>query len=146
MDTNTTTFALNITRHINAPREQVYAAWTDPEQLQQWWRIDASWSTPIAEVDLREGGKYRLGMQAPDKEAPHVAIGIFKEVKAPEKLVFTWNWEGGQGPDTLVTVEFSEIEGATEILLKHEKFVESKVKDEHNQGWIGCLQQLEKLF
>ena len=53
---------LEVRRTIAAPREAVFRAWTEPEMLMKWWRVDAGWSTPIAEVDLRVGGRYRLGM------------------------------------------------------------------------------------
>ena len=74
---------LRIRRTLNAPREVVFKAWTEPEQLLKWWAAKADFSTPIAEVDLRVGGKYRLGMQAPDRDEPFVVGGIYREVTPP---------------------------------------------------------------
>jgi len=48
-----------ITKTIAAPRDLVFKAWTEPERLKQWWGVEESFSTPIAEVDLRPGGRYR---------------------------------------------------------------------------------------
>ena len=53
--TPATTFSLTINRTINAPREEVFEAWTDPERLRRWWGVAEGWTTVIAEVDLRVG-------------------------------------------------------------------------------------------
>lgn len=61
---------LVLRRTINAPRQKVFDAWTKPEHLKNWWRAKPTMSTEIAEVDLRVGGNYRLGMQASDAPGP----------------------------------------------------------------------------
>ena len=153
---------LHVTRKLNAPRELVFKAWTEPEMLAQWWRAHAGFTTPVAEVDLRVGGKYRLGMLPPNADQPHVIGGIFREVIPPEKLVYTWVWEpnvpetqirSGSGPEglvapgeTLVTVEFHEVDGQTEVVLTHQFFADLDMRDKHGQGWNGCLAQLETLL
>ncbi len=152
---------LRISRTLNAPRELVFQAWTEPDRLKQWWRAQPGFSTPIAEVDLRVGGRYRLGMQPPDRDEPYVVVGTYREILPPEKLVYTWAWEvnppagtSGAGPEpasalepgeTLVTVEFHNVGGKTEVVLTHEYFPDSHVRDEHQGGWGGCLEQLAKL-
>ena len=65
-----TDYRLAIPRIINAPRERVFQAWTEPARLLHWWRAQDGWTTPILEVDLRVGGRYRLGMQDPEQEHP----------------------------------------------------------------------------
>ena len=157
---------LRISKIIAAPRDLVFRAWTEPERLKQWWGVEASFSTPIAEVDLRTGGKYRLGMQAPGERAPYVVGGVFREVRSPEKLVFTWQWEqpddaaaGGAAPEAsgdsshtgefqemLVTVEFLDLGGSAEVVVTHEHFPDQNSKDEHTHGWNGCLTQLATLL
>ena len=67
---------LTIRRTLAAPRELVFRAWTEPDRLSQWWGAGPGFTTPIAEVDLRVGGKYRLGMQAPDQEEPYLVCGL----------------------------------------------------------------------
>ena len=152
---------LNITRKLAAPRELVFKAWTEPEFLSQWWRAHDGFTTPIAEVDLRVGGKYRLGMLPPNTDQPHVIGGIFREIVPPEKLVYTWVWEpnvpeteirSGTGPEglvapgeTLVTVEFHDVDGQTEVVLTHQFFADQEMKEKHGQGWNGCLNQLATL-
>ena len=153
--------ALRITRKLAAPRELVFKAWTEPEFLLKWWAAHPDFTTPIAEVDLRVGGKYRLGMLPPGQDQPHVIGGIYREVSPPEKLVYTWVWEpqipetqirSGSGPEglvapgeTLVTVEFHDVNGQTEVVLTHQFFADQEMRDKHSQGWNGCLEQLATL-
>ncbi len=148
-----TGISLTVSKTIKASREQVFAAWTQPEMLHRWWGAHESFSAPVAEVDLKVGGKYRLGMLEPGKDAPYVCYGVYREINPPEKLVFTWSWEKmpGDAPDfehaeTLVTVEFFDKGGATEVVLTHEQFTDEHMRDEHQGGWNGCLDGLARLF
>src|SRR5436190_169793 len=96
---------LEIKRLIKAPRERVFDAWTRPEQLKQWMGPDEDMTIASVKIDLRVGGKFRIQMKAPDGES-YTAVGTYREVRAPERLVFTWDWEkDGSGPD------FGEVEG-----------------------------------
>ena len=88
------TFSVVINRTINAPRERVFEAWTNPAHLHWWWAVQEDFTVPIAEVDLRIGGSYRLGMQVPDQEHPFVVTGVYREISPPEKLVFTLEMGG----------------------------------------------------
>ena len=132
---------VTIRRVIKAPRERVFDAWTQPEHLKHWFRAKPGWSTPIANVDLRVGGEYRLGMLDPQAEQPDVCFGYFKEVCKPEKLVYTWSWEPPETDigETLVTVVFLEQGDATEIRLTHERFPNPEVTSRHAEGWSGCI-------
>lgn len=142
----TTATSLQIRRTYAAPRERVFRAWTDPAELKQWWRVSDDQTTPVAEIDLRPGGVYRLGMKSPDAEHAYVCAGTYREVTPPEKLVFTWSWETpGMGTDeTLVTVEFLDRGHSTELVLTHERFPNEESRNQHNHGWNGCLDHLEK--
>jgi uncharacterized protein YndB with AHSA1/START domain len=127
---------------FDAPRERVFRAWTEPGMLKQWFRAAPNYTTPIAEVDLRVGGRYRFGMKPPESEQVLVATGVYRLIQPPEKLVFTWTWEGAGAPETLVTVEFRQKGRQTEITLTHKNFQDPAERDQHNQGWQGCLTQL----
>ncbi|MDA0264805.1 MAG: SRPBCC domain-containing protein [Chloroflexi bacterium] len=148
-----TDISLKVSRTINASRRRVFDAWTQPEMLQKWWGVQESFTVPVAEVDLRTGGKYRLGMQDPSQSVPYVCYGVYREVDPPAKLVFTWTLEKMPGDDsdfvpaeTLVTVEFIERGDATEVVLTHERFTDEPMRDEHQGGWSGCLDNLDRLF
>ncbi len=136
---------LRVRRVFEAPRERVFQAWTAPAELAKWWRVADGYSTPIAEVDLRVGGQFRLGMQAPGSNEIDIVTGTFKIVTPPVKLVYTWLWEGSGSDrgETLVTVEFHDLDGKTEVILTHERFRDDAERELHSQGWQGCLDQLE---
>ena len=135
--------ALQIRRTFSAPRERVYRAWTDAKQFALWFHPTAEYTTIITQMDLRNGGAYKLEMHHKGGNVSKLA-GTYKEVKPPEKLVFTWRWQQeNAAPDTLVTVEFHDLGGSTEILLTHSNFTNAEDRDKHNQGWTGCFAVLE---
>ena len=138
------TQTLFLSRTFAAPRARVFRAWTEPEALKEWWLPAAGFRVPAVEVDLRAGGAYRIHMENPQGERFAVA-GSYREVNPPERLVYTWHWEGTQHDDigeTLVTVEFAERGSSTEVRITHELFPTPAVRDRHGQGWAGCLDTL----
>jgi uncharacterized protein YndB with AHSA1/START domain len=139
---------LEMRRTIRTSREKAFDAWTDPGQLRQWFAVAEGFTTPIAEVDLRVGGRYRLGMKAPGDNPLLIVGGVYQEILPPERLVFTWQWESADPiePQTLVTVEFYEGGDVTEIVLKHELFTDVPQRDRHGEGWAGCLDHLQRLL
>ena len=134
---------VRIERVIDAPREEVFRAWTDPEVLSRWWG-PGEFTTPFAEVDLRPGGDYLLVMQPPHGDPMHLA-GTFREVVAPERLVYTWRWARGW-PDlaeSLVTVEFHDLGERTRVVLVHGGLDDSPYgPDPHRMGWESGLDKL----
>ncbi len=131
---------LRLTRAIPAPREVVFRAWTDPEALKRWWVPVEGMSVPAAEVDLRPGGRYRFTMRNAKGEDVHLS-GVYREVRPPERLVYTWRWEGSED-ETLVTVDFEATGGTTLLHLTHEQFRDDAVRDRHGIGWRGVLDRL----
>jgi uncharacterized protein YndB with AHSA1/START domain len=138
---------VEVVRRIDAPREDVFRAWTDPEQLRRWWG-PGEFTCPEAEVDLRPGGAYRLVMQ-PTAGDPFVVGGVYREVDPPARLVYTWRWETGpaaDGRESLVTVEFRDLGGRTELALTHTEFPASHGPAPYRMGWEGGLDKIEQLF
>jgi uncharacterized protein YndB with AHSA1/START domain len=138
---------VEVFRTIDAPREQVFRAWTDPEQLRRWWG-PGEFTCPEAEVDLRPGGAYRLVMQ-PTAGDPFVVGGIYREVEPPARLVYTWRWETGpaaDGSESLVTVEFHDRGPSTELVLTHTEFPASHGPAPYRMGWEGGLDKFAQLF
>jgi uncharacterized protein YndB with AHSA1/START domain len=93
------------------------------------------------EIDARPGGRYRFVMAAPDGSTPTVG-GIFEEVVAPVRLVFTWAWQGTPERVSLVTVSLAPKAGGTELTLHHERFADDETRGKHEHGWTGCLARL----
>ena len=128
---------------VDAPRADVFRAWTDPEELQAWWGPGA-FTTPSASVDLRPGGRYELVMQPPGGDTRFVLAGEYREVRPPERLVYTWRWEVGV-PDpreSLVTVEFRDLGARTEVVLVHDNFVGPGPLEPYVTGWESGLEKL----
>ncbi|MDQ6803127.1 MAG: SRPBCC domain-containing protein [Acidobacteriota bacterium] len=138
------TTSLQIRRTFAAPREKVFRAWTDPQTLKQWFG-PPGFKTTIAEVDLRIGGEFRLTLQKPTGEVVS-AFGTFREIRPPERLVYSWNWDYNDIGDTIVTLDFNDDGGETELILTHEKFQTIEQRDGHNAGWIGCFDKLEEFL
>ena len=139
------TTTLRLRRAFPAPPERVFRAWTPPAEMKQW-KAPGAMTTPVAEVDLRPGGRYRIHMRAPDG-AEHHLVGVYRVVDPPKKLVYTWRWENNpEAPETLVTVEFVDRGGTTELLLTHELFPDQAASKGHESGWIGCLDKLGNLL
>lgn len=131
---------LTVRRVIAADTERVFAAWTEPELLRQWWG-PAGVRCIAAEIDLRAGGAYRIGNQLPDGSILWIS-GEFEVVERPRRLVYSW--AVGDEPLSRVTVSFTAIaERATEVMIHHERIHSDAVRDDHERGWRGCLDGLE---
>ncbi len=136
---------LEIRREFPFPRDLVFETWVNVEHLHRWMGPTENITMAVVEVDAREGGSYKLGFQE-SGEPVKIVHGVYQTIRRPEKLVFTWIWEPplpDAGIETLVTVEFLEITGGTEIHLKHERFVSKEVCELHYQGWSGTFDKLD---
>ena len=142
----TTPRSLRVSRIIQADADTLFRAWTDPRDLMHWWRMEADgWSFAGASIDLRVGGRYTLAMTDPAGNT-HVAVGVYREVQRPARLVFTWDWENPahRVGETLVSVEFNVLDDKrTEVVLTHEGFADSARTGRHDQGWTELLRLLE---
>lgn len=143
--------AVVVTRTFAAPREKVFAAWTDPQLMARWFcRCAAHPPARVLQAEVRPGGAYRIEVEGPRQGAPGSRLyrgwGTYREVQPPERLVFTWNWEHDEFQDTLVTVEFSALgqTGHTEVTLTHELLPTEKARAEHRKGWGECFDMLER--
>ncbi|MBC5811191.1 MAG: SRPBCC domain-containing protein [Candidatus Eremiobacteraeota bacterium] len=142
-NTSATLPALVIRRTFDVPRERLWAAWTDPAQMTQWMG-PSDFTIPNIEFDPRVGGRYRFTMRAPDGEG-YVVGGEYREIVPPAKLVYTWQWEEDPpevGDVTLVTVEFHDRGGKTELVLTHDQFAKADSRDRHEDGWNRTFDKL----
>jgi uncharacterized protein YndB with AHSA1/START domain len=93
-------------------------------------------------LDVRVGGRYRIEMRHKDG-ASHIAIGEYRELTRPVRLIFTWQWEGTPMEETIVTVQLRAHDRGTEVVLTHTRFATEAERDEHVKGWASCLGRLE---
>jgi uncharacterized protein YndB with AHSA1/START domain len=149
---NTPNIKLAISRELEAPRELVWKAWTEPEQIKEWLRLVDGMMIESVKVDLRVGGKFRIQTKMADGEF-FTAAGRYLEVKMLERLVYTWGWEKDgsgeefgelEGNETQVTVEFRVIRKGTQLVLTHEKFASAESRDRHEEGWQSWLSSLAR--
>jgi uncharacterized protein YndB with AHSA1/START domain len=136
--------SLLISRTYPASVERVFKAWTDANQLGQWFAPTDDYTTK-ASVDLQVGHEYRIAITHKGGNV-HTILGTYRLIDPPRKLVYTWRWEDGPMADTLVTVDFSPEGEATKVTITHEQFANTEDRDKHNQGWNGCLDRLQRLF
>ncbi|MEN8180172.1 MAG: SRPBCC domain-containing protein [Pseudomonadota bacterium] len=136
---------LEMKRVFNAPCEQVFHAWTDAEALSNWFAPTDDFSTTVLELDVRVGGRYTIEMLEPNGET-HTVSGEYVLIEPPHRLAFTWRWISKQGSQMLVTIELSETDGKTTLLLTHEQIPDIATHDAHEEGWTGCLNRLDTLI
>ena len=99
------------TRVVDAPRELVWEAWTNPEHVPNWLLGPDGWTMPVCEIDLRPGGAWHFVWRRSDGTEMEMR-GEYREVEPPERLVHTESW-GGDWPETLNTLILSEEDGKT---------------------------------
>jgi NAD(P)-dependent dehydrogenase (short-subunit alcohol dehydrogenase family)/uncharacterized protein YndB with AHSA1/START domain len=149
-------YSLCVEHTFEAPRASVFHVWTDPEAIKKWF-VDSApvhWSPetgPI--VDARTCGSYRWRVVSDENEKEVFEFhGTYREVHAPEKLAFTWEWEtlpidGVEGPGkTLATIEFFERAGSTKVVLTQIGFPSDAARDAHDRGWARCFGGIAKVF
>lgn len=142
---------LTLTRLIDAPREKVYRAWTEPELMKEWF-APAPFTTPVIDVDVRPGGASYIVMRGPDgKDYPN--RGVYLEVVENEKIVstdaYTSAWVPAEKPFMTLVLTFEEEGGKTRYTARalHWTAEDRKAHEDmgFHQGWSQCADQLEAL-
>jgi len=142
---------LLLTRLIDAPREKVYQAWTEPSLLKQWF-APSPWSVPLVETDVRAGGATLIVMRGPEgQEFPN--RGVYLEVIPNERLgftdAFTQAWEPSEKPFMTVVLTFEEQDGKTQYTARvcHWSVADREAHEKmgFHQGWAMCAEQLAAL-
>jgi uncharacterized protein YndB with AHSA1/START domain len=151
-----------ISRELDAPRELVWKCFTDPERMKQWWG-PKGFTVIASKMDLRVGGTYLYGMNAPNG-APMWGKFTYREIVPPERLVFINSFSDEKGGVTrhpggptwplemLSTFTFEELPGgktkftvrwATHNASAEEEKTFESGRNSMTQGWNGTLEQLE---
>jgi uncharacterized protein YndB with AHSA1/START domain len=134
---------LQVRRVYAVSPEQLFKAWTTPEELKRWHAPDPM-TVPLVEVDLRVGGSYRIHMREPGGQEYHVS-GTYRVVEPPRKLVYTWKWDH-EDTATQVTLEFKPQGNGTELVLTHEGFASEDSQARHEHGWTSIFERLAREF
>jgi glutathione S-transferase len=137
---------LVLTRHFKASPARVFAAFTEKPLMQAWYGPETH-TVPHCDIDARVGGKYRIELHSP-AGGVHIVTGEFREIAAPERLVYTWGWLRGDGrsPETLVTITFRARDGGTDLTLEQSGFLTREERDAHGEGWTSSLNALEAML
>ena len=147
----TTDRELVLTRLIDAPREKLFRAWTQPELLKQWF-APLPYTTPHVEIDLRPGGSSLVVMRDPSgQEFPN--RGVYLEVVPNERLVFTdaftSAWQPSEKPFMTGILTFEDQGGKTKYTARvlHWTVADREVHEKmgFHQGWGICTDQLAAL-
>lgn len=135
--------SLALVRKLDAAPAKVWRALTEPEMLKQWMAPDDAFKVPVAETQVRVGGRYHIVMISPDGEE-HDVSGVYREIVPNKKLVYTWAWKTTPERESRVTIELRAAGNGTELTLKHEQFADEEARNRHEHGWKGCLARLER--
>jgi len=136
--------SVHVSRVIRAPRERVFEAWVNPEIRRKWWHNSRGEGPTHCAIDARVGGRYCIkqigcGGETPEQDDNREWImeGEFLEFVPPERLVFTWNVNHEDEPheEERVTIDFREVAEGTELTIKHEGILSTRLRDGTNDGW-----------
>ncbi len=136
--------SLTLMRRFEAPVSLVFAAWTEPERMLQWWATKDA-VTLRAEADLRAGGGFRVAFRTPDGET-HDVSGAYLEIEKNRKLVFTWAWITTPERRSRVTLLFKDEGEKTLLTLIHDRFFDEGARDDHRNGWSQALDNLDRFI
>jgi uncharacterized protein YndB with AHSA1/START domain len=142
---------LVLTRLIDAPRERLFRAWTDPELMKQWF-VPRPWTVSHVETDVRPGGTSLVVMRSPEgKEFPN--RGVYLEVVPNERIVFTdaytEAWQPSEKPFFTGIITFENEGGKTRYTARARHWTVA-AREEHekmgfHEGWGKCADQLAEL-
>ncbi len=144
-----------VSRLINAPRERVWHAWTDPEHMMRWWGPQ-HFTAPSCRIDLRVGGSYLFCMRSPEGQ-DFWSTGVYREIVPHERIVYTdcfadehgnvvpasyYGMDASYPLETLVTVQLEDVNGQTKLTIFHANQPDTPMTDGAKIGWAQSLDKL----
>jgi uncharacterized protein YndB with AHSA1/START domain len=133
-----------LTRLLAAPRDLVFRSFVEPERMRHWW-VPRGFTMLSCKLDLREGGAWRMSIRADDTGSVQTEVGVYREIRQPERLAFTHAWVRANGTltqPTLVTATFTEQGAKTRVTFQQEDFATAAACQSHEEGWGVSLDQL----
>jgi uncharacterized protein YndB with AHSA1/START domain len=135
-----------VRRTFDAPVTKVFRAWSDPAMAKRWsW--GPQFDTVTLDLTCQAGGTWRQHILDRTTGENWYFHGVFQEVVPNRKLVHTFHFTNDRGydePPSLVTIEFTELDDRTEVVLTHTQLAETKVK-ETNEGWVEIFALIDRL-
>jgi uncharacterized protein YndB with AHSA1/START domain len=130
---------------IDAPREQVFKAWTDPEQISRWFVPVDGWSAPLSDiaVDARPGGSWKVSM-VDETGIGYPAVFVYREIVEPGRLVFTTGQPDQDPNDPTIataTVTLTDVGGKTE--MRYDGIAADPDQSEVG-GWKAMFERMAK--
>jgi uncharacterized protein YndB with AHSA1/START domain len=150
---------LSITRVFKAPGPLVWKAWTEPAIVRRWWG-PKGYTCPVANIDLRVGGKYLNDMRSPEGK-DYWSTGTYREIQPMERIVATDSFADAKGNvvpasyygmtgefplELLVTVTFKEQKGKTTMTLRHEGMPPGEMTESAKAGWNESFDKLAAIL
>lgn len=140
-----TTTGFTLVRTLPATPEQIWSAWTNPDEAAQWFHPEGL-STPRDSVsmDVRVGGRYTYTMVNEADGAEYVTGGVYREVAPFERLVFTWGDPEGDPKDApVITLTLTPVRDGTQLTLDLRGAPGAKGDHYNYDGWDSALDVLE---
>jgi uncharacterized protein YndB with AHSA1/START domain len=138
--------SVRIERTFKASPEQVFDAWTSPEVMRRWIHCESDWSTPVAEVDLRVGGRVHVIMRRPDGRDGEME-GEYVLIERPHRLEMKWIFHDSPSNEQRIELTFTETAlGETTVVLLNTLISTDERRASQDEGWRGCLEQLQTML
>lgn len=150
---------MTIVRVFDAPREQVWKAWTEPEQFMRWWG-PKDFTSPAAKIDFRVGGHYLACMRSPESK-DFWSTGVYREIVPQKRIVVTDSFSDEDGNvvpasyygmkgefplEMTVTMDFEDMGGNTRMTLRHAGFSDGPIMEDTKNGWNQSFDKLDRLL
>ncbi len=140
----TSSLSLLVRRTVRGSPDAVFRAWTEPEQVKQWWGPGTIRCADCV-IELRVGGSYRIANRMPDDSIVWIT-GEFLRVEPPHLIEYTWrrgrDAGAGRQDGERVTVRFTAQAHGTEVTVAHSRIADQATYESHEFGWAGCLDGL----
>jgi uncharacterized protein YndB with AHSA1/START domain len=138
---------VNITQEFSVSKAELFTAWTDEAALKSWWKPTGRTLSNV-ENDIKDGGQVVYEFEDGDDTTGQLTIkGEYQTAIPEEKLVYTWNWivdnKALENGNYLLTVEFKDQDGGSQISITQEKQSEEEGIHPHEEGWKEGLESLK---